>query len=519
VQVRANEVLAGKYRITRMLGEGGMGIVVEAVHLGLGHRVALKLLRSELVRAEHRERFFREARAAGSLRSEHVVAIKDVDTLPDGTPFLVMEYLEGADLGRVVHERGPLPPEEATDYVLQACHALAEAHSRGIVHRDLKPPNLFLTRRLDGAPLVKVLDFGIAKIADGEMARELTATSQYMGSPSYMSPEQVRSAKRVDTRTDIWALGVILYELLTGCPPFDGETAGDVFVKISTEPPRPFAPPMPMPLLEAIVLRCLEKDPERRYRDVAELAAALLPYAGVNGRARAEAVARVAGRELPVISEPLPVAASGPMRHAASGPTHRAASGPTQHAATGPTHHAASGPPVPAAANLSAAVTTLGLGAGQSQVLPGRRRRGGVIAAVAVVIVAGVATASYLTLAPGSSATSPAATAPAPAAAPTAQPATATQPTAVRGAPPAPPAPAGGPAPAAPPTSVATPPPAPVEPGATPPTAGSAEPAAAAPPPGSVESPTPEPPRKVRKPGRRGAKPDPNDGDFIEDRR
>src|ERR1041385_7830322 len=168
-----------------MLGEGGMGIVAEAVHMGLGHRVALKLLKRDMVRPDHRERFFREARAAGSLRSEHVVGIKDVDTLPDGSPFLVMEYLEGTDLGGLVRQRGPLPPEEAIDYVLQTCHAVAEAHTRGITHRDLKPANLFLTRRPDGAPLVKVLDFGIAKIVGPEGARDLTATSQYMGSPSY----------------------------------------------------------------------------------------------------------------------------------------------------------------------------------------------------------------------------------------------------------------------------------------------------------------------------------------------
>jgi serine/threonine-protein kinase len=264
VQAVPNDVLAGKYRIVRMLGEGGMGIVAEAVHLGLGHRVALKLLKTELIRPEHRERFFREAWAAGSLRSEHVVAIKDVDTLPDGTPFLVMEYLEGTDLGAAVQQRGPLPVEAATDHVLQACHAVAEAHVLGIVHRDLKPANLFLTHRPDGTPLVKVLDFGIAKVVGPELARDLTTTSQYMGSPSYMSPEQVRSAKRVDARSDIWALGVILYELSSGTLPFEGETAGDVLVKISTEPPRRFTPAAPG--LEAVILRCLQKDPELRYR-------------------------------------------------------------------------------------------------------------------------------------------------------------------------------------------------------------------------------------------------------------
>jgi eukaryotic-like serine/threonine-protein kinase len=494
VQAPPNDVLAGKYRITRRLGEGGMGIVAEAVHLGLGHRVALKLLRSELVRPEHRERFFREARAAGSLRSEHVVAIKDVDTLPDGTPFLVMEYLEGADLGRVVQQRGALPAEEATDYVLQACHALAEAHGCGIVHRDLKPANLFLTRRLDGAALVKVLDFGIAKVAGAEMARDLTATSQYMGSPSYMSPEQVRSAKRVDARTDLWALGVILYELLVGVTPFDGETAGDVFVKISTEPPRTFPPGMLAPGLEAIILRCLEKDPERRYRDVAELAAALLPFAGVTGRARAEAVARIAGRELPAVPGPAPRAAP----------------------------------------SMAATITTLGLSAGQSQALSGRPRRGGrngVIAAVAILIVGAAATAGYLTLAPSAGSETPAATSPAsPATAPASSataPASAPAPTSsepvapravVPSTPPDPPAASGAlPSPPAAPA-------APVEQGAATPATVAAPAAGAA---DAVDPAAPAPPRKGRKPGQRtGAKrdakpaqPDEKDGDFIEDRR
>jgi serine/threonine-protein kinase len=377
VQAVPNEVLAGKYRIVRMLGEGGMGIVAEAVHLGLGHRVALKLLKTELIRPEHRERFFREAWAAGSLRSEHVVAIKDVDTLPDGTPFLVMEYLEGTDLGAAVQQRGPLPVEAAADHVLQACHAVAEAHVLGIVHRDLKPANLFLTHRPDGTPLVKVLDFGIAKVVGPELARDLTTTSQYMGSPSYMSPEQVRSAKRVDARSDIWALGVILYELSSGTLPFEGETAGDVLVKISTEPPRRFTPAAPG--LEAVILRCLQKDPELRYRDVGELAAALAPFAGVTGRARAEAVARIVGRELP------------PMFAAA-----------------------------PAGSVAPATVTTLGLSAGQSHSIATRPRRGLTIAAVAIVILGGAATWGYVTRTPETApraAISPAASATAPAAA------------------------------------------------------------------------------------------------------
>jgi hypothetical protein len=455
VQAQPNEILAGKYRITRMLGEGGMGIVAEAVHMGLGHRVALKLLKRDLVRPDHRERFFREARAAGALRSEHVVAIKDVDTLPDDTPFLVMEYLEGADLGSVLVSRGTLPVEEATDYLLQACEAIAEAHALGIIHRDLKPANLFMTHRVDGTRLIKVLDFGIAKITGPELVCDLTTTSQYMGSPSYMSPEQVRSAKRVDARSDLWALGVILYELTAGVLPFDGESTGDVFVKISTEPPRPFTPPTPVPGLEAVILRCLRKAPEERYQDVLELAAALAPFAGDTGRARAEAAARVAGRELPPVPAPATIA-----------------------------------PPT---------VTTLGASAGQSRAFSTRARRSA-IAAVAVAILGGAATWGYLRVVDtGSASVAPARI----------------DASAASSAMSAAPAPA-APAPAAP-APVALPDLAPerepvdasaaIE--ASAPDAGAAV----------AEPIAPEPPKRRKPARRAGAKPDAQNSDFVEDRR
>jgi eukaryotic-like serine/threonine-protein kinase len=517
VQVRANDVLAGKYRVTRMLGEGGMGIVLEAVHLGLGHRVALKLLKNELVRPEHRERFFREARAAGSLSSEHVVSIKDIDTLPDGTPFLVMEYLDGSDLGGLVQHRGALPPEEATDYVLQACHALAEAHTRGIVHRDLKPANLFLTRRADGTPLVKVLDFGIAKVAEPQMARDLTATSAYMGSPCYMSPEQVRSAKRVDARTDLWALGVILYELLVGVPPFDGETAGDVFVKISTEPPRAFTPPMPMPGLEAVILRCLRKDPDQRYADIAELAEALAPFAGRLGRARAEAVARIIGRELVPM---MPTMQMVPMMQAAPpGPMGM------QVAPSGPM--VASGMP---AGTAVPTLTTLGLGAGQSQAMSSRPRRGFVIAAVAVVILGGVATWGYMARGSNNDGVSPvvvpaaSAAIPAPALAPLPSVAgpTPTQPASSAVTPTVPPPLTPAPSPS--PVDITPTPPAAAIPTTTSPAVAPPVDAATA---AATRETSPDAARKLRKPGRRpGAKDskaddksDAKDDDFVEDRR
>jgi eukaryotic-like serine/threonine-protein kinase len=511
VQARPDDVLAGKYRITRMLGEGGMGIVAEAVHMGLDHRVALKLLKRDMVRPEHRERFFREARAAGALRSEHVVAIKDVDTLPDDTPFLVMEYLDGADLGSVLVSRGTLPVEEATDYILQACHAIAEAHTLGIIHRDLKPANLFVTHRVDGSRLVKVLDFGIAKIIGPELARDLTTTSQYMGSPSYMSPEQVRSAKRVDARSDLWALGVILYQLVAGTLPFDGESTGDVFVKISTEPPRPFTPPTPAPGLEAVILRCLQKAPEERYQDILELAAALAPFAGVTGRARAEAVARVAGRPLLPVPAPAPAA-----------------------------------PPT---------VTTLGASAGQSRAFSIRTRRGAAIAVLAAAIIAASAW-RYLRVADTGASVAPAAPparadSSAASVAPAAPPARADS-SAASVAPAARPAradsSAASVAPAAPPARVdpgaassatsvepaaaavpsATPDRAPgdasvaaADPSAADPRAADARAADASAPDASAvgETVTPEPARTRRPARRAGTRRDVQDSDFVEDRR
>jgi serine/threonine protein kinase len=221
-------MLAGKYRIEHVLGEGGMGVVVAATNEALRQRVAIKLLRSgALANAKALGRFEREARAAASLRSNHVARVLDVGKLEDGRPYMVMEYLEGQDLGDVIDRVGEMPVHEAVDYVLQACEAIAEAHAAGIIHRDLKPKNLFLSRTVDGRPLVKVLDFGISKMEDAAEDMSLTRTTEIIGSPSYMSPEQLRASKGVDVRTDIWALGVILFELLTKKLPFQALTADD----------------------------------------------------------------------------------------------------------------------------------------------------------------------------------------------------------------------------------------------------------------------------------------------------
>ena len=211
IPVRPGDVLAGKYRVDRVLGVGGMGVVVAATHLQLQQRVALKfMLDAGLAQPTQVERFGREARAAVRLRSDHVARVLDVGTLETGSPYIVMEYLDGSDIGSVLEQRGAMPVDMAVDCVLQACDAVAEAHALGIVHRDLKPRNLFLTTRNDGRALVKVLDFGISKHTTGSDL-SLTRTTEIMGSPSYMSPEQFRSAKLVDERTDIWALGAILY--------------------------------------------------------------------------------------------------------------------------------------------------------------------------------------------------------------------------------------------------------------------------------------------------------------------
>ncbi|MBM4363359.1 MAG: serine/threonine protein kinase, partial [Deltaproteobacteria bacterium] len=234
------EVLAGKYRVERVLGQGGMGVVVQAMHLQLEERVAVKFLLPEYaVHAEASTRFLREARAAVKIKSEHVARVIDVGTLESGAPYMVMEYLAGRDLADVLEQRGPLPVEEVVEYVLQACEALAEAHALGIVHRDLKPANLFLTKRADGSAQVKVLDFGISKAgvsSDSGADQSLTKTSAMMGSPLYMSPEQMRSARSVDARSDLWSLGAILFELMAGRPPFSGESLPELLARVLTDP-------------------------------------------------------------------------------------------------------------------------------------------------------------------------------------------------------------------------------------------------------------------------------------------
>jgi eukaryotic-like serine/threonine-protein kinase len=296
---QVGDVLGGKFRVERVLGSGGMGVVVAAFHLQLEQRVALKLLQADAAKQpEVVTRFAREARAAARIQSEHVARVLDVGSLDTGEPYMVMEYLEGEDLEAELRAKGPLPVVETVGWVLQACEAIAQAHALGIVHRDLKPANLFLAERADGTRTMKVLDFGISKVlVDGAQVADasLTRTSAVMGSPMYMSPEQLRSARDVDARADIWALGVTAYELLCGKGPFSTGTVPEVcaaILKDAPEPPRALRKDLPEGL-QAVVLRCLEKDVARRFGNIAELALALLSYGPPGSEVSIERISRV----------------------------------------------------------------------------------------------------------------------------------------------------------------------------------------------------------------------------------
>jgi serine/threonine-protein kinase len=264
--LEVGQVIARKYRLDRLLGAGGMGYVALATHLQLDQRVALKFLRPETVkRKDLVQRFAVEARAAAKIRGDHVAKVTDVDALEDGTPFMVMEYLEGEDLSERMQRTGRLPYLEAAGYILEACEAIAEAHALRVVHRDLKPANLFLARQPDGGQIIKVLDFGISKMLDDEVG--LTKTQASFGSIPYMAPEQMRNAKYCDERTDIWALGVTLYELVTQSYPFHGSTGPEVVAAvmegslISLASIDPHAPQG----VVRVIHRCMQRDPSQRY--------------------------------------------------------------------------------------------------------------------------------------------------------------------------------------------------------------------------------------------------------------
>jgi len=277
--VPIGSVLAGKYRIERVIGQGGMGVVVAAVHDELDQRVAIKFLSPEGAKgSEWISRFAREAKAAAKIKNEHAVKVFDVGKLESGIPYMVMEFLEGENFDEILERRGTFPLEEAADCLLQACEALAEAHLVGIVHRDLKPANLFLAHKGDGTARVKILDFGISKVDETlAIGGAVTHTTSLVGSPLYMSPERLRGAKDVDRRADIWSLGVILQEMLTGTTPFVADTIPDIHALVLTTPPTPLHKGYPAASqeLEDVVRKCLQKAPEDRFQNVLELATAI----------------------------------------------------------------------------------------------------------------------------------------------------------------------------------------------------------------------------------------------------
>jgi serine/threonine-protein kinase len=386
-----------------------MGVVVLAEHLELREKVAIKFLLDEaLENPELAERFLREARAAVRIKSEHVVRVIDVGRLPSNAPYMVMEYLDGEDLSQTL-ERGRVPIQDAVDYVIQSCEAMSVAHRAGIVHRDLKPANLFLSRRPDGSPIVKVLDFGISKVHSTEAGQmNLTHTQAMMGSPLYMSPEQMRSSKDVDRRTDIWSLGVILHELLAGDVPFSGQAFPEVLLKVMTEPPSPLRalrPEVPAEL-EKVVLRCLAKSPSERYSSVSALAVALTPFASsrtlsLQGRLHStmSGPPPALDNTVAVVSVAVgPVAAAGPILAATRVERDSPADVQAARAAakladrgTLPSAGAAEGPPLPAGTNTA--------WEGQSRALPAvprRRSRWAVGAAALGAVMAAALLAGYL---------------------------------------------------------------------------------------------------------------------------
>jgi len=295
---REGQLIAGRYAIQGVIGAGGMATIVEATHVELGSRVAIKVLNTLSTSSEAIDRFLREARAIFPLRSENVCRVLDLGRLPEGPPFIVMEFLDGTDFAQAFRTT-QVPPARAASLILQACRGLGEAHALGIVHRDIKPANLFLTKRSDGTELVKVLDFGISKLRV-EGVENLTVDGQILGTPRYMAPEQFGGTKETDARADVWAIGLVLYKLIAGRLPYTATSIVDIYSEIATRDPEDIRRAVPGidPALAAVVMRCIERDASKRFADARELAAAL------------EACAKTAGNEvlaaLPVVPADTP---------------------------------------------------------------------------------------------------------------------------------------------------------------------------------------------------------------------
>ncbi len=312
------KIISGRFRVEHVIGVGSMGVVLAAKHIELDERVAIKFIRSEMQKLPGvLSRFAREAKAAVSIRSEHVAQVFDVGTAEGIGPYIVMEYLEGRDLGAVLELEGRLPIRRAVHYVMQACEALAVAHSSGVTHRDIKPENLFLTCQGD-LELIKLLDFGISKatLTGTVFGDELSASesSCLLGTPLYMSPEQIRSTSEVDHRADIWSLGAVLYELLTARSAFVADSVKQVWTRILETAPTPLAahcPEAPAEL-QAVIDRCLEKNPARRFQNVAELAIALLPFAPSRARLYAQRASSILGTKMDSVM-PTPMPSANPL--------------------------------------------------------------------------------------------------------------------------------------------------------------------------------------------------------------
>jgi serine/threonine-protein kinase len=319
---RPGDTIAGKYVLERLLGQAGMGAVFAARHLKLAKAVAIKVMLADRSNPEALTRFINEGRAAANIQNEHVVRVDDVDE-EQGYAYMVLELLEGEDLGELLDRElsKRLPPPQAVGYVLQALRGVAQAHAIGIVHRDLKPTNLFLAKRADGPPVVKVLDFGISKATGSNpltaSPSALTSTAAMLGSPLYMSPEQLRRSKSVDHHSDIWAMGIILYELMSGTLPFGGDTIAELFVAILEATPTPLGERVDgiPPGLDAVVMRCLEKLPENRFQSAGELAQALMPFAPAT--AIVPDVALAYPPPAPIVGGTAPLGAMSPMSSSA----------------------------------------------------------------------------------------------------------------------------------------------------------------------------------------------------------